>query len=209
MSNPQIQQLVSNFVDDLTAVFQRSALEAVQASLGASLGALGGGSTPAAARIVQKRPGRPAKAAKPAPAFVATPKKAAPQKAALPKAPAPKQAAPKAASQKGGKRIRRSPAEIDAMVGRIVSYVGTHNGERSEIVRSALKIDKQQWLTAIRRSIETQQITTKGQKRTTQLFTVGGRAAATPRNEAPKAEAPKAEPVFGRAVPPIKRVRKA
>ena len=192
MQNDPIRARIDQFVDDLTDLFHRTAYEDVRASLaaslGASLGSLGGDLAAGIARAARNGARRePARVAK---------------------------APPKKQVQVRG-RTRRSPADLDAVAGRIAAYVATNEGARSETVRAALRIDKADWLPAVRRAVASQRITTKGAKRTTQLF-AADRASSGPPPPAkaaarPSKPPPPAPPLAqsGGAVPPIKRVKKA
>ena len=105
MSNLKMQVLVEEFVSKLETAIREEALTAVRAALGES--------KPVAAAAAKAKP---AAAAKKAPAKAA-PKAAPAAKAA---APAAKKAAPGAPK---AKRIRRSIADLDRDVGRLVSVV--------------------------------------------------------------------------------------
>ncbi|NUP07408.1 MAG: hypothetical protein HOW73_15265 [Polyangiaceae bacterium] len=201
-TNPAVTQLVEKFTADIERLFREAALNAVQDTLKSALG----DSTLRNAIAAGQSISLPVAGAKRGPA----PKKGA--KGANGAAKAAPAAAPKAAPAKAGKRIRRSPAEIDAMAGRIVSYVRTHANQRSEVIRAALGIEKTHWIQAFRKLVDSKQLIATGQKRSTTLSLPGSSAAAAPAKAAPKAAPAKAAPPkveAPKAVPPIKRVKKA
>jgi hypothetical protein len=74
------------------------------------------------------------------------------------------------ASKKGGKRARTSPAELAQNLGRLVAFVKSNPGSTSEKTRAALSFEKSVWLKTLRHGIESKQLTTKGQKRSTTLY---------------------------------------
>lgn len=187
MPNNQLTVLVTRFVADLERLIREDMTSSIQETLRNALGRVGSSAAPApraAAAPAKRRPGRP--------------KKAAPV-AAAPKKPAAKQPAAKKAPAS-----RSTLADLDATVGRIASYVASHDGARSEVVRAALKIEKNEWIRGLRRALETNRITKKGAKRTTTLHPVGG-GASSARAAAPAAAPKAAERASGGAVPPIKR----
>ncbi len=155
MSNLKIQVLVEEFVSKLETAIREEALTAVRAALGES--------KPVAAAAAKAKP---AAAAKKAPAKAA-PKAAPAAKAA---APAAKKAAPGAPK---AKRIRRSIADLDRDVGRLVSVVRSKPGITSELARKELRMEKSEWLGTLKRALETKQLGTKGERRNTTLHLTG------------------------------------
>lgn len=152
MSNPQIQQLINRFVDDLEGLFRGQALSAAQDALRQALGQVGGAYSapkPSAPR------GRPAKASQtPAPtAAVAAPKKARPGK-------------------KAGKRIRRNDADLEAIGAKIVAFVRANPGKRGEEIKGALGLSTQDWALPLRKLIDAGKLRAKGMKRAT-TYTAG------------------------------------
>jgi len=146
MNNPQIRALVDRLVVDLERIFRESTQASVQHALRAALASLGGslagGAAPRPAATAKRGPGRPKKAA-------------------------PNGASSKKGSRKAGKRIRRSPAELEAVAHRVLDHVRKNGGQRSEVIRSSLKLGKPEWLQAVARLTEKGQIKAKGQKRAT------------------------------------------
>ena len=155
MSNLKIQVLVEEFVSKLETAIREEALTAVRAALGESkpVAAAAAKAKPAAAAAAKKAPAKAA--AKAAPAA-----KSAPAKKAAP-------GAPKA------KRIRRSIADLDRDVGRLVSVVRSKPGITSELARKELRMEKSEWLGTLKRALETKQLGTKGERRNTTLHLTG------------------------------------
>lgn len=77
--------------------------------------------------------------------------------------PPSKQAAGKASSQ----RNRRSPAQLEATRHRVLEHVKKHAGQRSEDIRAALRLSKQEWLAAVTALLDTKQLTKQGDRRAT------------------------------------------
>lgn len=159
MATP-IQSLVEEFVNKLESLIRAQALAAAQAALG---GALGAAKTSAAAA--------PKKAAKPAA------KPAAKKPAA---AAAAKPAAPKKPAAKKGARVRRSPAEIERDVAKLVAFVRANNGVTNEKARAALGLEKTTWSQTLKQAVAAKQLVTRGEKRNTTLH-VGGAPAPAPK----------------------------
>ena len=147
MSNPALRALVDAFVAKLEIEIRNAALAAVTASLR--------GASPAAPRPSAKK-------AKPAA------KKAAPARAGA--APAEKKAVAKPA-----KRARRSPADLDRDVGRLVAFVRANNCATNEKVRAALHLSKTEWTSTLAKAVATKQLTTRGEKRNTTLHLLGSK----------------------------------
>jgi hypothetical protein len=82
-------------------------------------------------------------------------------------------AAPKPAKRgKGGRLARRSPADIERVVGLIVGKLGEHKaGLRSEQLQKVLKLDKKEITGPLNQALAAKKITKKGQKRSTTYFT--------------------------------------
>lgn len=107
----------------------------------------GGGATPS-----RRGPGRPRKA-----------NGAAPVEAAKPAKPAK--------ARKGGRLARRSPSDIEHIVGLIVGKLGEHKtGLRSEQLQKALKLDKKEIIGPLSQALAAKKISKKGQKRSTTYF---------------------------------------
>jgi hypothetical protein len=80
--------------------------------------------------------------------------------------------APKPAKRgKGGRLARRSPADIERVVGLIVGKLGEHKaGLRSEQLQKVLKLDKKEITGPLNQALAAKRITKKGQKRSTTYF---------------------------------------
>lgn len=166
MANSEIQKLVDTFVSHLEAEIRSAALVAVQAAL-SGVSAKAAASPKAPAKLVVKAAAKPA--VKPAAAKPSVAKPAAkPAGAAV-----AKPAAAKPAAAKPSVRVRRSPADIDRDVGRLTGYVRANQGITSEKARAVLQFDKTIWTQTLRRAVETQQLSTKGEKRNTTLHVPG------------------------------------
>jgi hypothetical protein len=92
-----------------------------------------------------------------------------PRKVVAESAPA---AAPKPAKRgKGGRLARRSPSDIEHVVGLIVAKLGEHkDGLRSEQLQKELKLDKKEITGPLNQALAAKKITKKGQKRSTTYF---------------------------------------
>lgn len=174
MSNLRIRTLVDNFVSQLDGEIRAAALEAVRAALG-SAASLPKAAAPAVkAAAAQAKPakrGRPPKA-KPAAAAAqaAAPKGAAPVKTILDLIPSKKPGAKPAAAPKAtGTRNRRSAADLDRDVAKVVGYVKSNPGTSNEKARAALKMEREVWKITVKRAIDTKQIARKGERRESTL----------------------------------------
>ena len=130
-------------ISSLADSFAASVLAAIRsASLEEILA--GGGAAPA-----KRGPGRPRKTDGAAPA-----------------------AAPKPAPRgKGGRLARRSPSDIEHIVGLIVGKLGEHKtGLRSEQLQKELRLDKKEITGPLNQALAEKKITKKGQKRSTTYF---------------------------------------
>src|ERR1700733_7336505 len=115
----KIASLADSFAAGVLAAIRSASLDEILAG--------GGAAAPA-----KRGPGRPRKAAASAPAAAAP--KSAPVK------PAPFKPAKRG---KGGRLARRSPSDIEHVVGLIVAKLGEHkDGLRSEQLQKELKLDK-------------------------------------------------------------------
>lgn len=93
----------------------------------------------------------------------------------VPKAPKAAKVAP---ASEPGTRIRRSAEQIEAAGERIFAHVEANQGAKSEDIRSALGMEKNEWTLTIGKLVEAGRLTTKGEKRAMQYFTKGKRRAA-------------------------------
>ncbi len=134
-----IRKLVDNFVTELEALFRQRALATVMT-------ALSSGARPAA---------RPAPAAR---------------KVAAKAAPAPKASAqrpPTGRVKAAGKRVRRSPEQLESVANAIADYVAQHPGQRGEQIKAALKLRTNDWALPVKKLLDEGRITAKGEKRST------------------------------------------
>jgi hypothetical protein len=144
---------MSNRLEDaiskLSMTFATNLLEAIKgASLEEILGATAGarGASPA----VKRGPGRPPKAAA---------------------APAVAKPAASAKAPKAGRGGRRSSAEIESTIARIVGALkGNKSGMRSEQLQKALGIDKKDIFGPLTKALADGKLTKKGEKRSTTYF---------------------------------------
>jgi hypothetical protein len=80
-------------------------------------------------------------------------------------------AAPKAKRGKGGRLARRSPEDLQHVVGLIVAKLGERKaGMRSEELQKALKLDKKEITGPLNLALSTKKVVKTGQKRSTTYF---------------------------------------
>jgi hypothetical protein len=81
-------------------------------------------------------------------------------------------AAPKPAGRrKGGRLARRSPSDIEHVIGLVVAKLKEHKGGlRSEQLQKALKLDKKEITGPLNQALAAKKVTKKGQKRSTTYF---------------------------------------
>jgi hypothetical protein len=80
-------------------------------------------------------------------------------------------AAPKTPKKKSGRLARRSPSDIERVVGLIVGTLREHKaGLRSEQLQKVLKLDKREITGPIAAALGAKKITKRGQKRSTTYF---------------------------------------
>ena len=73
--------------------------------------------------------------------------------------------------KRNGRLARRTEAEIDAVVGKVVPLVrGVPHGMRSEQIRKALKLDVREVPRVLKRALATKVLKSKGEKRATTYF---------------------------------------
>jgi len=151
------------FANDITALIQRAALEAVRAALGASaaVAAPAKKAAPAAKKAAPKAaPARKAPAAKAAPA-----PKAPAKAAAAPKAPVKKAAAPKRALG-----AKRPPAELAAVVEKLAAHIKANPGQGAEAIGKALGLPTSELSLPVKKLLAAKRIRSEGQKRATKYF---------------------------------------
>lgn len=95
--------------------------------------------------------------------------------AASPSSPAPSAPRRAAKSGAGGKRIRRSPAQLDAIGRTIYDYVSQNPGQRAEQIKSALRLRTNDWALPVKKLIDEGRLSAKGEKRATTYVTKGSR----------------------------------
>jgi len=72
---------------------------------------------------------------------------------------------------KGGRLARRSPSDIEHVIGLVVAKLGEHkDGLRSEQLQKALKLDKKEITGPLNQALAAKKISKKGQKRSTTYF---------------------------------------
>lgn len=153
----QLQDRITAFVEDISAIVREAALEAVRDALtgGASM-------TPAPTR------GRKKAARKAA-------KKTGRKKAA-----------------KSGRRVRRSPEELDQLSDTFLSHVRSNPGQRLEQIGAALGIDTAELKRPVQLLMEAGKLRTEGQRRGTTYFAGrGGARKAAKKKAAAKKRAKK------------------
>lgn len=186
MSNPEIKLLVDSFVSRLEQLVRESALAAVTEAFGVGQKAapVAAAKKSASKPAAKKSSAKPAANKKPAAPAAKAPAAAAPAKSAGGTLPAPntiaalaiskpsagaKPAAAKPATAKAakpaGKRNRRSPADLDRDVGRLVAHVRSNPGATTEKLRAALGLEREIWKSTVARAVETKQIERKGERR--------------------------------------------
>ena len=85
--------------------------------------------------------------------------------------PDPLGTAPRAKRGKGGRLARRSPSDIEHVIGLIVAKLAEHKtGLRSEQLQKELKLDKKEITGPLNQALAAKKITKKGQKRSTTYF---------------------------------------
>lgn len=72
-----------------------------------------------------------------------------------------------AAAKKEGGRIRRTEAEIQQTMAKVLGYIDSHPGSRSEEIRAALHYSAPQMADALKRLMAEKSIKAKGQRRAT------------------------------------------
>lgn len=148
----EIKNKVDAFVDELSALVRRAALEAVEQALGNK-----GGAAPAAPA---RKPGRPRKSAAPAPA--AEEKKAPGRPRGRPAKAAP---APAASKRKAGEK--RSPALLAQVTEQVFNHIKSNPNQGVEQIAKALGTSTKELTLPIRKLLADKKITSKGQKRAT------------------------------------------
>jgi hypothetical protein len=157
-----LRSRVDAFVDDLYELIREAALESVRETL---QDALAGGAANAGPR---RKAGRP---------------KAAKRKRRNKGVRKANAAAPKA--KKSGKRIRRSPEDLEKTANRILAYVTSHPGQGVEKISKALNKPSKDLKRPIQILVGEKKLRTEGQKRGTTYF-AGGKRATTKRPAARK-----------------------
>lgn len=143
-----LRSRVDSFVNELSALIRRQALEAVEEVLKK------GGESAAPAR----KPGRPAKAAEEPKGRAA---KAAPAKAAPAKASA-------ASKRKAGEK--RTPAQLAQITEQVFNHIKGNPGQGVEQIAKALSTSTKELTLPIRKLLTDKKVGSKGQKRATRYF---------------------------------------
>ena len=153
-----IKVRVDAFVDELSALVRRAALEAVEQALGSK-----GGTTAAAAPA--RKPGRPRKVVAAAPAPAAEEKKAPGRPRGR-----PAKAATAAAAAKRRAGEKRSPQLLAQVTEQVHNHVKSNAGQGVEQIAKALGTSTKELTLPIRKLLSDKKITSKGQKRATRYF---------------------------------------
>ena len=152
MANPhldtEIQSRISAFLDELSQLVRKAALDSVHEVLGDTKRRRGPGRPKGSAR---RGPGRPPKAARPN----------------RPNRPA-----------RAAKRIRRSAADLEKIAVRVLAHVKSNAGHRLEQIGKALKVETAVLKRPIANLLAGRKLRTKGQKRGTMYFAGGGGGGA-------------------------------
>jgi DNA-binding NtrC family response regulator len=151
----EIKVRVEAFVDELSALVRRAALEAVEQALGTKGGAAAAAAAPA------RKPGRPRKTAAPAPA--AEEKKA-------PGRPRGRPAKAAAAAPKRRAGEKRSPQLLAQVTEQVYNHVKSNPNQGVEQIAKALGTSTKELTLPIRKLLSDKKITSKGQKRATRYF---------------------------------------
>lgn len=138
MATSNVDAIVAKFVSDLERIYRSQAQAVVQEALRT---ALAEGEVVKHRRVTTRRRGSP------------------------PRARARTSTMPPRAAK--SKRIRRTLAELEHAAHRVLDYVRKNPGQRSEAIRAALRLDKNQWTTTIAQLIEKGQVKSRGEKRLT------------------------------------------
>lgn len=160
----EIQRLVDVFVSDLETLVRRAALETVAQALGTTAPVAAGPRPPIPPRGAPRAP-EPRRAARPAP----------PGRAATADRGSARERGP------SSDRVRRSADQIAATAERIVRHVEQNPGARSEDIRAALGLPKNEWQLTAKRLVDTGRLATRGEKRATTYFVKGGATAPADR----------------------------
>lgn len=145
----EIRSEVDSFVNKLSGLVRRAALEAVTQ-------ALGEGRAPAARKPAVKAP---------------APQRAAPAKAA-PKAAAKRLLAKRAKLAAKARPVgaKRPPEEIDRLTARVEKYIRENPGRGVEGIGKALNAPTKDLTLPIKRLLNEKKITSKGERRATKYF---------------------------------------
>jgi DNA-binding NtrC family response regulator len=154
----EIKVRVEAFVDELSALVRRAALEAVEQALG---------SKGVEATAPARKPGRPRKVAA-APAPVVEEKKAPGRPRGRPAKSASAAAASAAAKRRAGEK--RSPALLAQVTEQVFNHVKSNAGQGVEQIAKALGTSTKELTLPIRKLLADKKITSKGQKRATRYF---------------------------------------
>lgn len=138
----EIDALTAKFASELEALIRRAAVAAVTSSLGES-------SAPAAAP--PRKPSRPA--AKPSTGGIVKIKAS--------------QAVAAQARKKAGKRVRRSPRQLQAAAEKIFGYVRANPGANAEKIKKALGIASNEWSRPLALLLDAKRLVARGEKRST------------------------------------------
>jgi DNA-binding NtrC family response regulator len=171
----QLKSRVDSFVNELSALIKKAALEQVANAL------KGESAAPAAPAPAKAAPAAPAAGGKkrgpapapaapaPAPAKAAKAPKAA--KAAPKAAPAPAAPAAAAAKRKAGQK--RSPDEIVKTTEKLLQYITKNTGQRIEEIAKGVGHSTKELTLPVKKLLNDKKIVAKGEKRATRYFLAG------------------------------------
>lgn len=81
--------------------------------------------------------------------------------------PKPGMAAARRAAAAGGGRVRRTEAQIQQTMSKVLSYIESNSGSRSEEIRASLNLTAPQTADSLKRLLAEKSIKSKGQRRGT------------------------------------------
>ena len=163
----QIESRVQSFVTEITTLVRTAAIDSVGAALGAS-------STPA-----KRGPGRP--------------KGYSPKAAKAKAASAPASAKIPARPTRGGRRLRRSSEDVEAISAKFLAFVKGNDGKRLEEISKGLGINTADLKLPAQKLLAAKSVKTSGQKRGTKYHVAGGGTAKVAKAAAPKKAAKQAK----------------
>ena len=150
----QISDRVNAFINEVTQLARKVAMETLASALG--------GSEPAAK------------------SSVAAPRKAVPAAApaAVAAVPAATRDAPAAGRRRGRKGQKRDPREIAKVQSDLAAYIAAHAGQRIEQIKAVFGVETKDLVLPIKKLVEAGTIRSEGTRRATKYFPVAAVSAA-------------------------------